>query len=51
VSEWQVDRIRHLELERSEMRFLLETQTTAAMIYAALAVVGWGAFVVVLVAC
>lgn len=51
MSQYQVDRIQHLQRERAQLRYQLEQQTSAALIYAALAVVGWGAFVVVLVAC
>jgi len=51
MSQYQVDRINHLQKERSRLSAELETQTSAALIYAALAVVGWGAFVVVLIAC
>ena len=51
MSQYQIDRIAELQRERTRLRYELESQTSAALIYAALAVVGWAAFVVVLIAC
>lgn len=48
MSDYHVDRIIHLQRDRSRLRAELESQTSAALIYAALAAVGWGCTVLLL---
>ena len=48
MSDYHVDRIAHLQRERNQLKLELEKQTSAAIIYAALAAVGWGCTVLLL---
>lgn len=48
MSQYQVDRMTELTRDRNRLRYELDVERQAAMIYAALAATGWAAFVLAL---
>lgn len=48
TEDYKVDRITYLTRERNQLKYELERQANAAILYAALAAVGWGCTVLLL---